>query len=39
MEFVGENEFCVLVVVDEGNKVKIGCVDFDGNEFFELLKL
>ncbi|MEM6701768.1 MAG: outer membrane protein assembly factor BamA [Acidobacteriota bacterium] len=38
-EKVAENELRVLVVVDEGNKVKIGRVDFDGNELFEPSKL
>ena len=35
IEPVSASEVRVTVVVDEGNKVKIGRVDFDGNELFE----
>ena len=38
-EVVDQGELRVLVVIDEGNKVKIGRVDFDGNELFEPSKL
>ncbi len=39
VEEVAPGELRVLVDMDEGNKVKIGRVDFDGNELFEAGKL
>ncbi len=39
LEKVSEMERRVIVVIDEGNKVKIGKVSFDGNEVFSQGKL
>jgi outer membrane protein insertion porin family len=39
IENVSEFERRVMVIVDEGNKVKIGRVSFDGNEVFDQGKL